>query len=218
MMLLQTGVLAEALRFLSSLWGQALVGLVVGIIPGALFIVFLASPFVPGLWIFTEPVARVLVTLSQFIRGAGVLVKRASGHYEIGTYIPADASPDGEPRVQLSDTTLPVDGDALRWGQFGRKPFGLTWEPGTELHERAVPQDADGEPLADGGDAEPVVNVDAVHRYLRGVNEEGAISRTEEHAKAEYGGGPTRISDKVMAILIVFMMLLGTVTGYLMVG
>jgi len=212
---LQAGALSQ---FLAGIWGQALLGFLVGVIPGFLLVVFLASPFVPGLWILTEPVARVLVTLSQFIRGRGVLVKRASGHYELGTYIPARDSPDGAPCVQLSETTLPVDGDALRWGQLGRKPFGLTWEPGTELHERAVPTDENGDPLADGCDAEPTVNVDAVHRYLRGVNEEGAISRTEEHAKAEYGGGPTRISDKVMAVLIVVMMLLGTVTGYLMVG
>ncbi|MGK7297337.1 MAG: hypothetical protein ACNS61_16190, partial [Candidatus Wenzhouxiangella sp. M2_3B_020] len=181
--------------------------------PGLLLFEFLASPFAPGLWKLTEPLARVFMTVSQFLRGKGVLVKRAAGHYEIGTYVPPE---DGGPAVQLSDSVLELDGNQLRWGLFGRKAFGITWEPGTPFHERIAAAD----PLvADGGDDEGLrVNVCAADRLLEGVNDDDGITRTEEHAKAEYGGGQDVLSDKVMAGLIALMLVLGSASAYLMVA
>lgn len=190
------------------LWGQVAIALLAGAIPGVVLIPALASPFGPPLGPLSAPLARVLLTVGQFIRGAGVLVKRASGEYEIGTWIPAE---DGGPAVQLSDRRLPVDPDRITWGLFGKKRFGITWEPGTELHERAALTDP-----ADDGDF--AVDMGAVHRYLRGANEMQPIDRTEEHAAAEYGGGDDKMSDRVMAVLVIVMLLLGTATGYVMVG
>jgi len=189
-----------------------LIAMLIGILPGLLLFEWIASPFGPSLWVLTTPFTRVFLTLSQFIRGKGVLVKRESGEYEIGTYVnPADA----ESYIQLSDTTLPVDADNLVWGLFGKRDFGMTWEPGTDLHDLIA---GDTDPLAypDGG--EMTINMAALHRYLDGTNEADAITRTEEHSKAEYGGGSDGISEKAMAGLVILMILMGTMTSYFMLG
>jgi hypothetical protein len=154
-----------------------------------------------------------MLTVSQFIRGNGVLVKTRDGTYEIGTYVPENKA-DG-PAVQLSDRQIEIDPHRIEWGLFGKKPFGLTWEPGTPLHERVSGTQTRGETLADGGFNTLNINMAAVHRYLRGSNESDAIDRTEEHAKAEHGGGDQGIPDKYMALAITMMLLLGSLTGYL---
>jgi len=195
-----------------SIWMQALAGLLVGIIPGFLLFEWLASPFGPGLWKLATPFTRIFLTVSQFIRGKGVLVKRATDEYELGSYIPES---EGGPAVQLSDKRLSVDPDNIRWGLFGKKGFGLTWEPGTSLHSRVSDGQATGSTATDGGLDRLKINMAAVHRYLRGSNESEAIDRTEEHAKAEYGGGSTGMSDTVMAVLIIVMLLLGAATGFM---
>jgi hypothetical protein len=200
-------------------WEQAAIGLLIGMIPGLLLFEWLASPFSPGLWVLSEPFTRIFLTVSQFIRGRGVLTKRTTGEYEIGTYIPEDDKHG--PAVRVSDSVIPVDPDNIRWGLFGKKPFGITWEPGTDLHERIAPTDGPDplEPITDGGDEDGhKVNMAAAHRYLKGSNDPDAIDRTVEHAKAEYGGGSDAISDKAMAGLIIVMLILGSVTGYLMVA
>jgi len=183
----------------------------VGIIPGLLLFKWLASPFGPSLWVLTTPFSRVFLTLSQYLRGKGVLVKRTSGEYEIGTYIEGET-----PYIQLSDTTMEVDADNLVWGLFGKQDFGLTWEPGTDLHRLVMEDDVD--PLAYAEKDTPAINMAAVHRFLDGANEADAITRTEEHSKAEYGGGETKMSDRAMAGLIILMLILGTATSYLMLG
>lgn len=192
-----------------SMWAQAGIGLLVGLIPGLLLFEWLASPLGLPLWKLTEPFARIFMTVSQFIRGAGVVVKTKEGNYEIGTYLP-----DKE-EVQLSDRTIEVDADNLRWGLFGRKPFGITWEPGTDFHNRIANVD---ELVPDGGDTNLSINMGAAHRRLEGANDADAISRTEEHAKAEHGGGSDAFSDAVMAGLIILMLLMGSGTAYLMVA
>lgn len=198
------------------LWAQAAIGLLAGFIPGFLLFLWLASPFAPGLWKLTEPLTRVFMTVSQFIRGAGVLVHRATGEYEIGTYIP---EADGGPAVQLSDRVLSLDAESIRWGLFGKKRFGITWEPGTEFHERIS---AGPDAVADGGEewfgGGLPVDMGAAHRFLEGVNDADAISRTEEHAKAKYGGGSDVLSDKAMAGLITLMLVLGSATGFMMMA
>ncbi len=153
-----------------------------------------------------EPFARIHLTISQFIRRAGVLVKRASNDYELGTYLP-----DSE-EVLLSDTRLPVDADQTSWGLFGKRKFGVTWEFGTDLHRRITPAD---EAVATDGGGDRTVNVAAAHRYFRGANDADVISRTEESAEAEYGGGE-ELSTTVMGLLVALMLFLGSMTTWLM--
>lgn len=195
-------------------WQQALLGLAIGFVPGLLLFPWLTSPFSPGLWKIATPFARIFMTVSQFLRGKGVLTKLKSGEYEIGTYIPES---DGGPAIRVSGREIPVDPDRIRWGLFGKKAFGVTWEPGTDLHERIASTDGPDPlaPVTDGGEETMTVNMAAAHRYLKNTNNAHAISRTEEHAEAEYGGGDQRLSDKVMAGLIALMMVLGSATAYL---
>jgi hypothetical protein len=200
---------------IGGLWGWAVIALLVGFIPGILFFPWVASPLGPGLWKLSPIMSRIFLTLSQFIRdtespqmGAGVLVKRSTNEYEIGTYL-------GNGLIQLSDRSIAVDTDRLRWGLFGKKPFGLTWEPGTDLHERIMPED--GEVIEDGDGGWPV-NIGAAHRYLRGTNDADAITRTESKSKAKYAGGADALGDMTMAILIGAMLLLGSLTTFLMLG
>lgn len=198
------GMSAVSGSMIFGLWGWAILAGVVGMIPGLLFFPWIASPVGPGLWILSAPIARVFLTISQYIRGAGVLVKRASGEYEIGTYLPE------RELVQLTDRKLAVDGKQTRWGLFGKKRFGITWEPGTDLHERIKRDDTP----TDGGGWP--VNMGAAHRFLEGTNDADAITRTEEKAKAKYGGGDKTLSDLTMVALIVMMLLLGSLTSYMM--
>lgn len=181
----------------------AVIVMVVGIIPGLFLFPALASPFVPaGLWILSTPFAKVFHTIAQVIRGAGVLVKRKSGVYETGIY---DADRE---QVYLGDRWLDVDTDRLRWALFGKRRFGVTWEEGTDFHDR-IRRDADGtEGVA--------VNMGAAHRFLRGTNDADAITRTEEASKANYGGGDEELSFLVMAALLLFSAMLGSFTSYVM--
>jgi len=189
-----------------------LIAMFIGVLPGLFLFEWLASPFGPSLWVLTTPFTRVFLTLSQFIRGKGVLVKRKSGEYEIGTYVNPN---DAEPYIQLSDSTLAVDAERMVWGLFGKRDFGLTWEPGTDLHELVANRE---DPLAFAYGGDMSINMAAVHRYLDGANEADAITRTEEHSKAEYGGGSDGISEKAMAGLVILMILMGTMTSYFMLG
>ena len=196
---------------LANPWIQALIAVLVGLVPGFTLFLWLASPFSPGVWIFREPFARIFMTVSQFIRGKGVLVKTRDDKYRIGTYAKDEYD---DPVAVVGDREIPLDGEHLVWGLFGKKPFGVTWEEGTSLHQRI---EEHGDAMTDGGDGLPI-NIAAAHRYLEGTNDADAITRTEEHAKAEYGGGDTALTDKQMAGLIALMMLLGSVTSFFMVG
>lgn len=195
------------------IWTQAIVGLLVGSLFGLMLFPWLASPFGPSLWKLSTPFTRIFLTVSQFIRGNGVLVKTRDGTYEIGTYIPEEQ--ETGPAVQLSNRTVEIDPDRIQWGLFGKKPFGLTWEPGTPLHTRVSDGQTQDVTATDGGFSPLNINMAAVHRYLRGANESDAIDRTEEHAKAEFGGGDTGFSDKLMAGMIMLMLILGSLTSYL---
>jgi len=175
------------------------VSLLIGLIPGLLFFEWAASPFGMGIPLMNTNFARIFLTLSQFLRGRGVLVKRNTGRYEIGTFMPEENA------VALSDGVLDVSDKDLRWRIFGKKPFAVTWEEGTDLHELAM------------GDDPHEINMAAIHRHLEGSNNDDAINRTEEHSKAEYGGGEQPISSKVMIGLIIFLMILGVLTAVLLV-
>lgn len=188
------------------MWTVAYFATIAGLVPGVLLFPWVTSPFGPGLLFLDEPFARIHFTISQFIRRAGVLVKRASNDYELGTYLPETNE------VLLSDRRLPVDDEKLSWGLFGKRKFGVTWEFGTDLHRRITP--ADESMLTDGG-GERTVNVAAGHRYFRGSNDADVISRTEEAAEAEYGGGE-ELSTTVMGLLVGLMLFLGSMTTWLM--
>jgi hypothetical protein len=189
-------------------WTWALVAFLIGVLPGLFFFPWIRSPFAPGLWKLSTPMARVLLTVAQFLRGRGIMVKRANGRYEIGKY------DEENQEAILSDKRVPVDPERTKWGLFGKKPFGITWEKGTDLHNR-VSENVE----TDGGDGDgEYINMAAVHRILRGANDADAITRTEEHAKAEYGGGTSGISDLGMAILIMVMLLLGSATAWFVLG
>lgn len=190
---------------IGGIWLWAIVGLVAGVIPGILLFPWLASPFGPPLWKVATPFSRIFLTVSQFIRGRGVLVKRSKGSYEIGTYLPDQEA------VQLTDGTMDITADTTRWGLFGKKAFGVTWEPGTDLHNRIAQDNA-----TDGGGL--AVNMGAAHRTLKGANEADPISRTEESAKAEHGGGDEALGDKAMVALIIMMLLLGSFTSWFVLG
>lgn len=196
-----------------NIWMQAAIAVFVGLIPGLTLFIWLASPFGPPTWVLTEPFTRIFMTVSQFLRGKGVLVKCRDDKYRLGMYTETDR---GDPVALVEGREIPLDEDSLVWGLFGKKPFGVTWEAGTSLHQR-IRADADGEAMTDGGEG-LAVNIAAAHRYFEGCNDADAISRTEEHAKAEYGGGETALSDKQMAGLIALMMLLGSVTSWFMVA
>lgn len=194
---------------MGGVWGWAFVALLIGFVPGLLFFVWVTSPFGPGLWKLSPMVSRLLLTVSQFIRGRGVLVKLKGDKYRVGTFVPES---DGGPAVAVEGRTIPIDPDTLKWGLFGKKPFAVTWEPGTDLHEMI------GNPDAAEADNELGIDMGALHRHLEGGNNSVAIDRTEEHAKAEYSGGEETLSEMVMAVLIIAMLLLGSMTSYLMIG
>lgn len=199
-------LLAAIVAFAPFQWTVAALAVIAGFVPGVLLFPWITSPFGPGLLMLDEPFARIHFTISQFIRRAGVLVKRSSNEYEIGTYLPDDDE------VLLSDTRLPVDEDRLSWGLFGKRKFGVTSELGTDFWRRITPR---GEGMAaDGGD-EVTVNVAAAHRQLRGANDADVISRTEEAAEAEYGGGE-ELSTSVMGLLVGLMLVLGSMTAWVM--
>lgn len=193
------------------LWTVAYFATIIGFIPGLTLFPWVTSPFGPGLWVLSEPFARIHLTISQFIRRIGVLVKRADNNYEIGTYLPEP----GE--VLLSDRRLEIDDERTSWGLFGKRKFGVTWEVGTDLYDRvtATSEEADAEAVADGGDG-ITVNINAAHRYMERSNEADAISRTEEQAEAKYGGGGEELGGLTMAMLIAVMLVLGSMTTYVM--
>lgn len=192
------------------MWTQAAIGLLIGLLPGLTLFIWLASPFGPSIPYLNTVFARVLLTVSQFIRGNGVLVKRKNGNYEIGTFVDDEA----EPYIQATNAEIPVDPDNLTWGLFGKKDFGITWEPGTELHQRMQVTD----PLADGGKRGYEVNMAAAHRYLEGTNEMASIERTEEHAEAQFGGGNQGFGTKMKIAYVIVMLLLGILTTFLAMG
>lgn len=199
-------VLAAVVVFAPFLWTVAVFATIVGFVPGLLLFPWVTSPFGPGLLMLDEPFARIHFTISQFIRRAGVVVKRASNDYEFGTYLPESNE------VLLSDTRVPLDTEQLSWGLFGKRKFGVTWELGTDLHRRIMPS---GEEVATDGGGERTVNVAAAHRYFRGSNDADVISRTEEAAEAEYGGGE-ELSTPMMGLLVGLMLFLGSMTTFLM--
>lgn len=189
---------------LANLW--VIVALLVGVLVGAGLFPLFASPFGPGLWKLAPPFARIFHTVAQVIRKQGVLVKRKSNEYELGIY---DRERDS---VYLSDGWHDglLDASQDRWALFGKRPLAVTWEPGTDLHrkvERDTATDGGGHPIDMG----------AVHRYLRGTNDADAITRTEEKAKAEYGGGSDGFSDMQMVGLMVLMVVLGFLSTFLVV-
>jgi len=183
-------------------WVWLVVVMIVGIGIGLGLFPWFGSPFGPSLWKANPMFARVFHTIAQVIRGQGVLVKRASNEYEIGQYDPE------RKQVRLSDGWLDVDPEKTRWRLFGKRPFAVTWEPGTDLHQRVQRPDADS-PLG--------IDMGAVHRYLRGTNEEAAINRTKEQAEAEYAGGADTLSDLTMAVLTGFMAVLGFLMTWVVV-
>lgn len=205
---------AAVLIFAPFLWTIAYIALVVGFLPGLLLFPWIASPFGPGLWVLSDAVTRIHFTISQIIRKAGVLVKRSSNEYEHATYLPEEGA-----ALCADGAKIPVDDDRTSWGLFGKRRLGLTWEPGTDLHERVRADrsyDGDPESVTDGGEDELAVNMDAAHRYFEGANDADVISRTEEKAEAEYGGGGDELSGLAMAMLIAFMLFLGSMTTFLM--
>lgn len=179
----------------------ALVPMLAGILLGLFLFPIFASPFGPGLWILAPMFARIFHTVAQVIRKQGILVKRSMNNYEFGIYDSEKNAVylDGDWREDL------LDADQTRWALFGKRPLGVTWELGTDLHQK-VRQD---DPLD--------IDMGAVHRYLRGVNESDAITRTEEKAKAEHGGGSDGFSAVVMVVGIVLMIMLGVLTTFFMV-
>jgi hypothetical protein len=157
------------------------------------------------------------MTISQVIRGRGAIVRRQDGSYEHGTYDPKRSC------VQLSDTTVPVDNNDLSWGLFGKRPLTLTWEAGTDIHERVRTDSTEPGlvPVTDGGahrlrDRDLEIDMGAAHRLLRGVNESDEISRTEEKAEAEYGGAGDDLDGVLMGVLVGVMLVLGTLTTFMM--
>lgn len=196
------------------LWKVAYIALVVGFVPGLLLFPWIASPFAPGLWVLSDAVTRIHFTISQIIRKAGVLVKRSSNEYEHATYLP-----DDDAALCADGTKVPIDDDRTSWGLFGKRRLGLTWEPGTDLHERVRANrrnGGDAESVTDGGEDELALNMGAAHRYFEGANDADVISRTEEKAEAEHGGGGDELSGLAMAMLIAFMLFLGSMTTFLM--
>jgi len=177
----------------------AIIPMLIGILLGLGLFPLFASPFGPGLWKAAPLFSRIFHTVAQVIRKQGVLVKRAANHYELGIY------DDGD--VYLSDGwhSDMIDTEKTRWALFGKRPLGVTWELGTDLHRQV--SDLDSHHTIDMG---------AVHRYLRGANEADAISRTEQAAAAEYGGGDDGISTILMAVLIGAMAVMGSLTTYVM--
>jgi hypothetical protein len=189
-----------------NLWLLAIVGLLLGLLPGLAMMPLFASPLFPmGLWVLSDPFARIQLTISQVIRrDGGVLVKRAAGRYEIGTYLPESDE------VLLEDTRIKIDASKLNWGLFGKRRFAATWEEGTDVHEQIRVDD-------DSADDEIKVNMGALHRMFQGSNNADVISRTEEQAEAEYGGGDQGISETAMAVLVAVMLVLGALTTGLMI-
>lgn len=207
------------------LWRYGLLAFAVGILPGVTLFPWITSPFGPGLWVLSTPFARIHFTISQVIRKVGVLVKRSSNDYEFGTFVPEDEE------AIVSDGRVPVDEASTRWGLFGKRKLGLTWEFGTDVYERITVDQADesqqrpdaavsdasgmGDAVADGR-GRVSVSLNAAHRLFRGVNEAETITRTKEHAEAEYGGGDDDLGGLMMALLVMLMLLLGSATTYLM--
>ena len=175
------------------------IALTAGALLGVALFPWAASPLPgPGFKLMGGAFGRIFLTVSQMIRGKGVLVKRANNAYEIGTY---DADTES---IVLSDGRFDAfNADATRWTLFGKRPFAVTWEPGTDLHRRVRTGDGD-------------INMGAAHRLMRGGTEADAITRTEEDAKAKHGGGSDGLSDLVMAVLVGAMLIMGSLTTFFM--
>lgn len=188
------------------MWKVAIIATVLGFLPGLTLFPWVTSPLGPGLWMLSQPFARIHLTISQFIRRAGVLVKRSTNEYEIGTYLPES----GE--AMLSDGRVDVDENRTSWALFGKRKFGVTASLHTDLYERLKADDTAGA-RADGGQAR--VNLNAAHRYMEGSNEIEAISRTKEAAEAQFGGGE-ELGTLTMGILVGVMLMLGSFTAMMM--
>jgi hypothetical protein len=191
-------------------WAVAYFALIIGAIPGLTLFPWITSPFGPGLWMLSEPFARIHLTISQFIRRVGVLVKRASNNYEIGVYL------EDEQEAVMSDGRVPIDEERTSWGLFGKRKFGVTASKDTDFYQRVRCDTTGVGVVADGGEDVFAVNMAAVHRYFEGANDSDAISRTEEKAEAEYGGGSEELSGTAMGLLIGLMLLMGSMTTYVM--
>lgn len=192
------------------MWTVAYFALIVGLIPGLTLFPWITSPFGPGMWMLSEPFARIHLTISQFIRRVGILVKRQSNNYEIGIYL------EDEGEAVMSDGRVPIDEERTSWGLFGKRKFGVTASKDTDFYQRVRSDTDQDAAVTDGGEDGFAVNMAAVHRYFEGANDSDAISRTEEKAEAEYGGGSEELSGTAMGLLIGLMLLMGSMTTYMM--
>jgi len=176
-----------------------------GFVLGVTLFPWAASPAGFGIPLMNTAFGRIFLTISQIIRGKGVLVKRSDNQYEIGTY-------DEEREVIVLDDgeMQGFDADNTRWRLFGKRPFAVTWQPGTDFHQR-IQHD---EPTDGGG---LPINMGAAHRLLEGTNEDTAINRTKEHAQAAFGGHDTGLGQLTMAILVGVMVVLGSLTTWIMI-
>ena len=178
----------------------AIIPMLIGILLGLGLFPLFASPFGPGLWKAAPLFSRIFHTVAQVIRKQGVLVKRAANHYELGIYDDGNVYLNGGWHDDMIDT------EKTRWALFGKRPLGVAWELGTDLHRQVSDPDS-----------HHTIDMGAVHRYLRGTNDADAITRTEEKAKAQYGGGSEGFSDLQMVGLMVLMVILGFATTFMVV-
>lgn len=191
-------------------WGTIdAIGLVIGLLIGAGLMPAMATPFVPspprkgGV---LQQFVKIYMTIASMILGASVFYLKGSGQYvRKRLHIDGDEAwftVDGEKKVW--------EGAKQRLVSFGRRPLGLAWSDDHPMFQTIIKQ---REIETDGGQPATQVDMDQLHRMLRGSNQLRAIDAAVRDAKESVGGGSDGLEQRtlIVAMLGVF------ITGFVLV-
>lgn len=195
-----------SLFLVKSYWGTVdAVFLVIGLVFGLGLLPAMATPFVPspprkgGV---LQQFVKIYMTISSMILGASVFYLKGSGEY-----VRKRIDIDGDTVTFVADGTRETwEGAKQRLISFGRRPLGLAWSDEHPLYQDII-MERDIE--TDGGEPATLVNIDQLHRMLRGVNLLQAIDAAVKDAKDEYGGGDDGLSQRVLIVSIFVLFVTG---------
>lgn len=196
-------------------WGLIdAVVLVIGLVIGIGIMPAMATPFFPsppkkgGL---LQQFVKIYMTVSSMILGSSVFYLKGSGEY-----VRKRLHIDGDTATFVVDDTKETwKGAKQRLVTFGRRPLGLAWSEEHPLYQEiAINKDIE----TDGGDPATLVNMDQLHRILRGMNQLRAIDSAVRDAKDEYGGGDRGPGTYTIVAIAGFMLILGAATMWFAMG
>lgn len=186
------GLIDAIMMFIGLLFG-------VGLMPA------MATPFVPSpprTGGVMQQFVKIYMTIASMILGASVFYLKGSGQYvRKRLHIEGDEAwfyADGEKEVW--------EGAKQRLITFGRRPLGLAWSDEHPMFQTITKQ---SDIQTDGGEPATRVDMDQLHRILRGTNQLRAIDAAVRDAKESVGGGRDGIGQRTLIIAMIGLWAVG---------